>query len=140
MDEVERRFHRAMISIYETAKDHVLRAEFAPLFTDADREQASGRRAPQRRVTLDALHQFCRYFCQKNGLVIGHGHPQFVHAASTSEMAQCRGVENEAGHSPVSNSRRSSSNDMASGSGRSASPTEWCSSSTVLAAASCPVR
>ena len=90
MDEVERRFHRAMISIYETAKrelgynatrflqmlseqgglvtarqllwsdtpsdgfttlwerhrldltveDHVVRAEFAPLFTDADREQA----------------------------------------------------------------------------------------------------
>ena len=90
MDEVERRFHRAMISIYETAKrelgytatrflqmlseqgglvtarqllwsdtpsdgfttlwerhrldltveDHVLRTEFASLFTDADREQA----------------------------------------------------------------------------------------------------
>lgn len=90
MDQVERRFHRAMISIYETAKrelgcnatrflqmlseqgglvtarqllwsdtpsdgfttlwerhrldltaeDHVLRSEFAPLFTDADREQA----------------------------------------------------------------------------------------------------
>ncbi len=90
MDEVERRFHRAMIAIYETAKrelgynatrflqmlseqgglvtarqllwsdapsdgftalwehrrldltveDHVLRAEFAPLFSDADRERA----------------------------------------------------------------------------------------------------
>jgi hypothetical protein len=90
VDEVERRFHRAMISIYETARrelgynairflqmlseqgglvtaqqllwsdtpsdgfttlwerhrldltveDHVLRVEFASLFTDADREQA----------------------------------------------------------------------------------------------------
>ena len=90
MDQVERGFHRAMISIYETAKrelgynatrflqipseqgglvtarqllwsntpsegfttlserhrldltveDHLLRSEFAPLFTDADREQA----------------------------------------------------------------------------------------------------
>ncbi len=90
MDQVERRFHRAMISIYETAKrelgynatrflqmlseqgglvtarqllwsdspsdgfttlwerhrldltveDHVLRVEFASLFSDADREQA----------------------------------------------------------------------------------------------------
>ena len=90
MDEVERRFHQAMISIYETSKrelgynatrflqmvseqgglatarqllwsdtpsdgfttlwehrrldltveDHVLRAEFASLFSDADREQA----------------------------------------------------------------------------------------------------
>ena len=90
MDEVERRFHRAMIAIYETSKrelgynatrflqmvsqqgglatarqllwsdapsegfttlwehnrldltveDHVLRAEFASLFSDADREQA----------------------------------------------------------------------------------------------------
>ena len=90
MDEVERRFHRAMIAIYETAKrelgynatrflqmlreqggpatarlllwsdtpsdgfttlwerhrldltveDHVLRAEFASLFSEADREQA----------------------------------------------------------------------------------------------------
>jgi hypothetical protein len=93
VDEVERRFHRAMISIYETAKreldynatrflqmvsqqgglvtarqllwsdapsdgfttlweyhrldltveDHVLRAEFASLFCDADREQARTR-------------------------------------------------------------------------------------------------
>jgi len=93
VDEVERRFHRAMITIYETAKrelgynatrflqmvsehgglvtarqllwsdapsdgfttlwklhrldltveDHVLRAEFSSLFSDADREQALAR-------------------------------------------------------------------------------------------------
>jgi hypothetical protein len=93
LDEIERRFHRAMISIYETAKRelgynatrflqmiseqgglaaarqllwsdapsegfttlwergrldltveaHVLHAEFAPLFTDKDREQARAR-------------------------------------------------------------------------------------------------
>jgi hypothetical protein len=59
VDEVERRFHRAMISIYETAKRELnynatrflqmlseqggLVTEFASLFTDADREQALSR-------------------------------------------------------------------------------------------------
>lgn len=40
------------------------------------------------------------------------------------EVAQCRGIENEAGHSPVWNSLRSWSSDRAPGSGRSASLTE----------------
>jgi hypothetical protein len=96
--------------------------------------------APEQRVIRNAPGQFCRYLGQENGFIVGNGCLQFARASGAGEMTQYGCIKNETSHTLLSNSPRSSSSDMASGSGRSASSTEWWSSSTVLAAVSCPLR
>ena len=133
----------AIVSIRSAAKFSLEPGERRKLwqFLKPDLLEPSFRRCgPERRVARNAPDQFCGYFWQEKGFVVGNGCLQFVHASGASEMAQRCCVENEANHSPVSNSPRSSSSDMASGSGRSVSSTEWWSSSIVLAAVSCLLR
>jgi hypothetical protein len=103
-------------------------------------EPASCLSVSKRGAVGNASGQFRGYLGQEKGLVACDGHLQRVCAPSASIVAQCRGVEDEVGHSPLSNSPRSSSSDIESGSGRSASPTEKCSSSMVLADVNCPFR